>query len=387
MKTFEFKLYRHKRNKYLHRRIDVAADIYNHCIALHRGYYRLYGKYLNKYQLQKHMTKLKRQRRYERWSMVGSQAIQDITDRIDRGYQLFFDYIKARQNKSKAGTTRRVNPPGFKKRKKYGSFTLKQAGYAVLGGNNIRIHDRIYRYHQSREINGCIKTLTVKRDKLGDVYLYFSCEVEKEQTNRATTGNSAGFDFGLKTYLTGSDGTEEKSPLFFKQGIKKIKKANRELSGKRKGSNNRNRARLNLARVHKRIANQRRAYHFALGRRLVGKYDALFFEDLNLKGMQMLWGRKVSDLGFGDFLKTVEYLASANEVIFGKIGRFYPSSKECGECQGINHDLRLKDREWTCPKCRTRHNREINAANNIYRVGASTYGVGSVRPLIAAASA
>ena len=390
MKTFEFKLYHHKRNKYLHRRIDVSSEIYNHCIALHRRYYRLCGKYLNKYQLQKHITKLKRRQCYEHWNLVGSQAIQDITDRIERGYQLFFDSLKKRLSKltSGNGKHKRVGPPGFKKRKKYRSFTLKQAGYALLGDNNVRIHDRVYRYHKSLEIEGCIKTLTVKRDTLGDIYFCFSCEVEKDQTNRVMTGKSAGFDFGLKTYLTGDDGTddviEEISPLFFKQGIKEIKKANRELSRKQKGSNNWTRAKLNLARLHKRIANQRQDYHYSTGRKLVKKYDAVFFENLHLKSMQMMWGKKISDLGFGDFLKILECIAAKNGVIFGKIDRFYPSSKECSECHEINHDLRLKDREWNCPVCKAHHDREKNAAKNIHRVGASTYGVGSVRPPCAA---
>ena len=89
-KTFQYKLYQANWNKYLHRQIDIAAWIYNHCIALHKRYYRLYGKSLNKYQLQKHITQLKTQEKYVDWNKLGSQAIQDITDRIDRAYKLFF---------------------------------------------------------------------------------------------------------------------------------------------------------------------------------------------------------------------------------------------------------------------------------------------------------
>ena len=108
-KTFVFKLYISKKNKKLHEIIEIAAEIYNHCISLHRCYSIIFGKYLNKYKLQKHITKLKRTKRYSQWRKVPSQAIQDITDRIDRAYQLFFAH----------GKKGKVRPPAFKKKIKY----------------------------------------------------------------------------------------------------------------------------------------------------------------------------------------------------------------------------------------------------------------------------
>ena len=285
-KTFQYKLYRSKRNKHLHSQIDLAAEIYNHCIALHKRYYRLYGKHLNKYQLQKHLTKLKDVPKYQHWKNLGSQVIQDITDRVDRGYQLFFKFLK---------TERKIAPPSFRKRRKYKSFTLKQVGYKLLGENKIQIGKKVFKFHKSREIVGVIKTLTVKRDPLGDIYLYFSCEVPDTQTEQTMTGESAGFDFGLKRFLTSSDGIEIGAPLFFKQGLKDIQKANKDLPRKTKGSNNRKRARLNLARVHKRIANRRKDYQFKLAKKLAEQYDYLFFENLNMKVMQKLWeGRSLT---------------------------------------------------------------------------------------------
>jgi putative transposase len=94
-KTFRFKLYNSKRNKHLHRQIDIASEIYNHCIALHKRYYRLFGKSLNKYQLQKHLTELKKQNRYKHWNSVGSQAIQDITDVLIEHTNYFLMLLKA----------------------------------------------------------------------------------------------------------------------------------------------------------------------------------------------------------------------------------------------------------------------------------------------------
>jgi putative transposase len=335
-KTFQYKLYQAKRNKHLHQQIDIAAGIYNHCIALHKRYYRLYGKSLNKYQLQKHITGLKKQEKFKAWNQVGSQAIQDITDRIDRAYKLFFDSLKSE---------RKVAPPGFRKRVKYKSFTLKQAGYKLLGVNKVKIGKRIYRFHHSRNLEGMVKTLTVKRDPLGDLYLFFSCDIKDQTIDRIMTGKSAGFDFGLKTFLMPSDETDPiQSPLFFKQGIKAVKKANNVLSRKKKWSNHRKQARKHLARVHRSIANKRKDFHFKTAKALVSEYDLLCFEDLNIKAMQLLWGRKVSDLGLFSFLRTVEHYCrqEGSELVF--VDRFFPSSKMCSSCGHINKELALKDR-------------------------------------------
>ncbi len=363
MKTYCFKLYQAKRNRKLHRQINISGCIYNHCIALHKRYYHMFGKSLNAYRLQKHLTKLKSREKYSFWNLVGSQAIQDIAQRIDKGYKLFFRNLKHKV---------KTAPPSFKKVKKYKSFTLKQAGYKYSGGNRIVIQKQEYKFHLSRPIEGTIKTLTIKRDALGDIYLYFVCEQEEKNEVLARTGNSVGFDFGLKTFLQSSDGLSIEAPLFFKQNRKAIEKANRILSRKKKGSTNRGRARMALARLHKKTANQRADFHFKLAQKLAGEYATICIEDINMKAMQKLWGRKISDLGFSEFVNVLEYQCSKTGSTVVKISRFYPSSKTCSHCGHVLAELPLKVRQWTCPVCGTAHDRDINAAVNILRVGAST---------------
>ena len=356
MRTYVYKLYNSKRNKELHRKINIAGIIYNHCIALHKRYYRLFGKSLNLYQLQKHITKLKKMARHAFWKELGSQAIQDITERIDKAYKLFYSNLKRKV---------RTAPPKFKKVVKYHSFSLKQAGYKYDGGNSIKIQGKPYKFFFSREVNGKIKRITVKRDNLGDIYIYFICEVEQNEV-LARTGKSVGFDFGFKKFLTSSDGNDVVSPMFFKQNANALKSANRKLSHKRKGSNNFKRAKLALARLHKRIANQRSNFHWQLANRLCGEYAIICFEDLNLKGMQRLYGRKIGDLGFYSFLMKLEYVASKTGTEIIKIDRFYPSSQLCSACGHQNHELKnLKIREWICPNCGITHDRDRNAAINI----------------------
>ena len=313
------------------------------------------------YQLQKHLTKLKGISRFAYIKEIGSQAVQEITQRIDRAYKLFFRNLKHKI---------RTAPPSFKKIKKYKSFTLKQAGWKLdEDGNSITIGKQRYRYAKSREIDGKIKTLTVKRDALGDIYLYFVCETSENKV-LARTGKSVGFDFGLKMFLNASDGNDIASPLFFRQNANVIKRASRNLSRKVKGSNNRKRAKLALARLHKRIANQRDNFHWQAAHRLVAEYALICLEDLSLKAMQKRFGRKISDLGFADFVNKLKYMAYMTGASIVEIDRFYPSSQLCSDCGYQNSETKnLKIREWTCPKCGSTHNRDRNASINIEREG------------------
>ena len=361
MRTYCFKLYSSKRNRKLHRQINTAGLIYNHCIALHKRYYKLFGRSLDMYQLQRHLTKLKKISRFAYMKKVGSQAVQDITQRIDRAYRLFFKNLKRKI---------RTAPPSFKKIKKYKSFTLKQAGWKLNElDNSIIIGKRRYRYAKSREIDGKVKILTIKRDALGDIYLYFVCETSGNEV-MARTGKSVGFDFGLKMFLNASDGRDIVSPLFFKQNANAIRRANKNLSRKAKGSNNRQKARLALARLHKRVANQRNDFHWKTAHDLVGEYALICLEDLNLKAMQKRFGRKISDLGFADFVNKLKYMAHKTGSSIVETDRFFPSSQLCSHCGHRYKGTKdLKVREWTCPDCGEHHDRDRNAAKNIKREG------------------
>ncbi len=367
-KTFKYKLYRSKKNRFLDQRINIAASSWNHCIALHRRYYRLYKKSLNKFQLMKHITKLKKLEKHKQWNEVGSQALQDIVERIDKGYKLFF------QNQ-KAGI--KSAPPSFCSFRKYKSFTLKQAGWKLIDANRIKIGTRIYTFSKSREIEGSIKTVTIKRDRLGYFYICFSCDIQDSEVQHTKTGKIAGVDFGLRTFLTFNDGSVEKAPLFFKQSSKEVKQANRYLSSKKKGSSNRRKAVMKLFKTHHKIANRRRDYHHKLASRLTKELDYLFIEDLNLKGMQQRWGRKISDLGFSEFVSILKHQAQKNGCTIGEVDRWYPSSKTCSNCGEVNKNLQIKQEVWIC-NCGTKHHRDVNAAINILREGASSLGLDCV---------
>lgn len=370
MKTYKFKMYRQKKNKHLHQRIDIAGLIYNHCIALHRRYYKLTGKGLNAYVLMKHIAKLKKLPKCSHWTLVDAQAIQDIVQRIDKGYKLFFGNLKRKV---------RTSPPSFKKVKRYSSFTLKQNGWKFLDKNRIRIQGMVYKFSKSRDIPAGIKTVTVKRDTLGNLFLYFVVDEPIDQNNQAMTGNSAGFDFGMKTFLTASNGKTIESPLYYREAMAELKLAQQNLARKVKFSGGWKKARAVVARIHQRVVNKRRDWFFKVSHFLTDQFDNLFFEDLNMKGMQALWGRKVSDLARSEFMNILSYVASAKGKVVHLVNRFYPSSKICHDCGHVYKELQLSEREWTCQGCGSIHDRDLNAALNIHSEGASSLRLGDVR--------
>ena len=371
MKTLKFKLYSHKRNRYLKQTINAAGVIYNHCIALHRRYYRMWGKHLPSRQLQKHIASLRKRNPF--WQLVGSQAVQDICQRIDKAYQLFFKHHK-----------KGVKPPSFKKVKKYKSFTLKQAGYKFLGGNRVKIGNRVYQYWNSREIEGTVKTLTIKRTALGELFIVVVVDGYSIPEVTFETGKIAGFDFGLKTFLTCCDGSRIESPLFLKASLHDIRKASKQHSKKLKGSTNRERARRHLVRQHEKVSSRRRDWFWKLVHELTNKFDVLCFETLNLKGMQRIWGRKVNDLALLSFLQILDWVAKKKGKRVVYINPWYPSTKTCSCCGHVLDELGLDIRRWRCPSCHNVNDRDENAAINICAVGASTVQLGDVRQVIPA---
>ena len=352
VKTFQFKIYRKPKVKHLHRLVNLHGMLYNHCIALHKKYYKLTGKHLNQYALMKHVTKVKTRDGFEWIGLLGSQSAQDVIKRVEKGYALFFSEHK-KGNK-------RIRPPGFRKVSKARSFTFTQAGWKLVQDDIIRVDGVTFKFALSRPIEGKIKTVTIRRDAVGDFWVAFSCEVEDKQS-LPMSGETAGLDFGLKTFLTVSDGSEVVSPQFFKQGSKAIAKASRTLASKKKGSRNRGKAAKALARAHRMVARRRDDWQWKEARKLAIKFDTIWIEDLNLAGMKALWGRKVSDLAFYSFALKLSYLLKSNGKEFGRRDRFLASSKTHFDCGWKNTGLSLNDRVWTC-HCGDFVHRDLNAA-------------------------
>ena len=346
--------------------LDDIHAIHVHIMKLQCRYYRRYNKNISAYTMNAHVAKLKK-RTKRHWQSLPSQVVQDVVLRMGKAYDAFFRNIKDR----KAGkTTKKVGKPHIKPQHKYNSMTFTQAGYE-LQGNRIKINciDTWYSFHKHRKMQGTIKTITIKRDMCGDYWICFSCDDVDDTKIKTKTGKRAGFDFGLKTFLTSSNGDKIHSPQYLKQSLNKRRSLNKALSRKVKGSNNWYRCKRALSRQYRKVARQRLDWQWKLSDKLCTEYNTIIMETLNIDGMKRLWGRKISDVAFYQFRQLLEQKCIKHGKQLIQIGQWTATTKPCSDCGYENKELTLDDRQWTCPKCRTTHDRDINAAINIKRAG------------------
>jgi putative transposase len=350
MISYKYKLYRTKNNKHFDNMLRESCFVWNHALALQKRYYALYGKYVSAAKMQKHFAKRKIR------TYLHSQSAQEILQRLDKSYQRFFRHLSKR-------------PPKFKKSKDFRSFCYKQGGF-ILNGNVLHINsvDKDFKFSLSRPYIGKVKQLWVKRSHLNEYYICIVTDAIAQPYVKSHNGASVGIDFGLKTYMTFSDGEKLAHPQFLKSDIRALRKASRKHSCCLKGSNHRERSRLALCRLYERISNKRMDYQWKLAHELCRKYDTIFIEDLNLSGMSRLWGRKMSDLGHSQFCIILDCVAAKYGCCVHKIDKWFPSSRLC-DCGHKNDNLKLNDREWVCTECGQVHDRDIHASEMILRRG------------------
>ena len=351
MQAYKYKLYKTKRTKHIDDMLREAAFTWNKALSMQKRYYSLYGKYINKYKLQKWFDK-----RYKR-CFLGSQVRQEIIVRLDNSYNRFFKKIAQR-------------PPKFKKTADFVSIVYKQAGYKINGNKLMLNKNFCFKFSKSRDFDGTIKQVIIKRSRINEYYVIIVTDANPKEYRKTHNGALVGIDFGLKMYLTMSDGSEYSNPLFLKQYLAEIRQKSRNLSKCKKGSNNRNKKRIQLARLYEDLHNKREDYQFKLAHKFCKNYDYIFIEDLCLTSMTKMWGRKMNDLAHNTFINKLKYVASKYGVVVHNIDRWYASSKIC-ECGYVNKTLQLSDREWVCPECSRINNRDFLAAKNILRKGIS----------------
>jgi len=357
MIAYKYKLYSTKRSKHLDAMLNEAAWVWNHALGLQRRYYKLYKRYIPLARMQKKWV------RWHKNCRLHSQTVQEILQRLDNAFIRFFKHIAKR-------------PPKFKKAWMFKSFIFKQGGYS-LSGNAITINkiNKRYKFSMSRPYNhlGRPQTVRIRRSPLGDFYVILSFRKDAEPIEKTHNGASVGIDFGLKTYMTLSDGRRIQSPQHLKRALGKKRSADRRFSKKQKGSNHQKEARRAKNRVEELIKNRRNNWQWHQAHELCQMYDHIYIEDLCLIGMSKHWGRKMQDLAHGEFILKLEYLAKRYGVTVHKIERFFPSSKLC-DCGYVHKELTLHERRWVCPVCGAKHDRDLHAANNILRQGIAELG-------------
>lgn len=361
IRNYKYRLYGNDRSKDLSDLVTTANHVYNHVVALYRRFYRLYGKNPSGGAVKHHIAKLAK--RNPRWAKMGSQSLQEICERIEASYKAFFQ---------KKGHGR----PGFRKSTDGGSFVFKGSVGYTLNGNEFRVNKLGYRYrfNLTREY-GSVKTVRVKRDNRGRLWLVVCCEVPEERLERRGDAR-IGLDFGMKTFITTSDGERIKAPLVYRQSLSVLRGLQRSLSRKERGSNGRKAAKDRLAKCHESVANRRADFQWKLAHDLCRNNAFIAVEDLSIRGMQRRWGRKISDLGWSEFLGRLASVAEKYGTEVVKIPRFEASSQTCHCCGYRNAGTKdLGVREWVCPVCGERHDRDVNAAINILAIARGGKGV------------
>ena len=364
-RTSKYQIREHPQNTRLGNMLNDLCDVHNHFLKLENRYYRRYGKYAGRYRLQPHLTKLL-ERTHKHWVWIPRDTLDAVIIRIHLSFENFFDV------------------PGFgcpkhKKRGKYRSAKF-QSAYLLEEGRvrisfkewddpsqSFKFNKRWFSFHQHRDWKGNVRYIQILRDAVGTYWIYIvTDDVSKEVL--PATGESVGADFGMKdAFLTLSTGEKIQSPEFLKQSLKALRSLNKALSRKVVGSNNWWRCLRQLTRRYRHISNQRKDWHWKLATDLCRRFDAIATEKLNLRGMKRLWGRKVSDLSFGQFVEILKFKCFKHKREFLQAGQWTPTTKPCSDCGHHNKDLSLSDRQWTCPECGSHHDRDINAAINILR--------------------
>lgn len=362
-RTYKFQLREHPKNVRLGNMLDDLADVHNHFLKLEKRYYRRYGKYAGRFRLQPHLTKLL-ERTKQHWTWIPRDTLDAVIIRIHITYERFFDGLGGL--------------PKFKRKDRYRSAKFRSA-YLLEEGRvrlsfkawdasqqRLKFNKRWFSFHQHRDWKGKVCYIQLLRDRVGTYWLYVITDTSITEPYSAT-GESVGIDFGMETYLTFSNGEKKQSPQFLKQSLKELRRLNKAVSRKVKGSNNWWRCVRQLARLYRHIANQRKDWHYKVATDLGKRFDTIVTETLNLSGMKRLWGRKVSDLAFYQFVEILKYKCLKHKREFLQVGQWTATTKPCSDCGHHNENLSLSDRQWTCPKCGSHHDRDINAAINILR--------------------
>ena len=366
MKTCKYKFSHQSNCIRLGNLLDDMWQVHKYFHKWQRQRYKDSLPYANYNVMAAHLTELKRTT-HPHWNALPSQAIQEELKRIDVAHQRFLKKLGGR--------------PHIKPKHKFKSITFPgQSGWKIKE-NRITLTfrkynsgkwklDRVpYTFFKHREWSGNIRRVTIKRDKCGDYYLCITTNFT--DTDRLpTTGQSVGADFGMKdAYLTLSTGEKIQHPQPLKQSLTKLRHLNKALSRKQKGSGGWWRAVRQIARLYRKIANQRKDFHWQLATYLCNTFDTIAIETLNLAGLKRLWGRKVSDLAFYQFVEILKYKCVKHKRVLKQAGQWTATTKPCSDCGFHNENLTLSDRQWTCPECSSYHDRDINAAINILRAG------------------
>lgn len=372
LRAIKIRLYPNKtQEQTLNKVLGCYRFIYNQMLAKKQNAYKTDKTNLKVTDLSKwfHGTLLKDEQ-YAWLKEQNTKVMKQAIRQMDGAYQKFFKQHNGFPKfKSKKDKQSALFP--YEAISKHNTFETRHISLTTPL-KNIKFRCSDLYFSRLQKYNKNIRSATLSKTKSGNFFLSILIEMEDTELKKFKhTNEQVGIDLGVKDFVITSDGEVFENKHFFKKDEKQLKKLQRQLSKKVKGSNNRKKVQVRIAKLFERITNKKDAYIHYVTNELLTYFDTIFMEDLNVQGMlrNHNLAKAIQEVGFYKFKETLVNKALVNnkQVVF--IDRFYPSSKTCSVCGYKKRDLRLSYREWVCSKCGTKHDRDINAAVNILLEG------------------
>jgi putative transposase len=356
LKAFKFRLEPNNQQKVLiNKTLGCCRFIYNQMLSEKQLKHKNSDK-----------SKLKTEKDYKidfEWlKEVDSIALQQSRLDLKTAYDNFFRKLKAGQ------------PTNLKFKSKHNP---KNSYRTINVNNSIRVEDNkiklpklgFVKFKKSRKVLGNIKSVTISKNVLGKYYISVLCETEIQKL--PVSDNNIGIDLGLKEFCITSNKDFVSNPKFLRKSELKLKRAQRKLSLRKKGSNRRFRQQKKIFKLHEKIRNQRLDFLHKLSTKLVNENQVICLEDLNVSNMvkNHKLAKSISDVSWSKFVELLKYKCNWYGRELVQVDKFFPSSKMCSNCGNIKKDLTLKDREYVCSFCGLVIDRDYNSALNILREG------------------
>jgi putative transposase len=351
LKAYKYRIYpTSEQSILLAKSFGSVRWFYNYALNLTSETYKATGKGLSRNDIINLLPSLKKE--YEWLTEPPSQCLQQVALDLSSAFLNFFE--------------KRAKYPNFKKKGQKQSIRFPQG--IKLDGSDLNLPKlgKVY-CKVSRLPSGKLKSVTVSLTSSGEYYAACLYDDGKGVPASSTDGKSLGIDMGITHYAITSDGTKHGNPKYYRKYETRLAKKQKLLSRKQKGSNNRNKARIKVAKVHNKITRCREDFLHKLSRKLVDKNQVIVVENLAVKNMvkNHKLAKSISDAGWGQLCTMLKYKAEWEGKTYIEVDRFFPSSKTCSNCLHQVDNLGLDIRSWQCPKCQILHDRDINAAMNI----------------------